>query len=119
MSEPRGPGCAGVSLGLIIGLVVGGSVGWLCGVLIGESGRYHAEYLTELNAISPALTKDPSFKAVEIRERSDGGIFLEGTVPTLADRDRLSKILTNAIGEARTHLAMIGVNAEEKPLPHE
>ena len=117
--EPRKLGCLGVAAiflaGSFVGVVVGGAIGFALGGIQGERGRYNARYLEERAAVSPAIEKDPAFKAVKIEEKSDGGIWLSGEVPTTADKKRLEQIVARANGENRAHAAVLAVDVLEKP----
>jgi hypothetical protein len=116
--ESREPGCIFVFgsflAGALLGVIVAGTLGVILGAVAGERGRYHARYREEREAVVPAIEKDPAFKAVEIEEKSDGGIELSGSVPTPADRKRLEEIVMRAIGETRANYATRGVDVDKK-----
>lgn len=88
-------------------------VGLILGALYGSLNTYHLRYLEERAIIAPILAKDPAFAAVEIHERSDGGVWLLGEVPAPEDRERLRTSVTRALGESRSKEVMAGV--EVKP----
>ena len=88
------------------------SSGVIVGLLGGERGAYHRRYLQERAAVEPALAGDPAFAEVQVGERSDGGVYLLGEVPTPADMERLGAVVTHAIGERRAKVAMCGVGVK-------
>jgi hypothetical protein len=81
----------------------------LIGAVAAERNLYHKRYLEERIACAPAIESDPAFKAVTISERSDGGIWLSGSVPTDADKKRLQELLTRSIGASRASATIEGV----------
>jgi hypothetical protein len=114
MSEPRGLGCIATISAFFVGCVFGGVI---CGILVrlgADSLHYHNRYLEERDAVELAIQKDRAFRAVQIYEKSDGGIFMDGDVPTAADLERFRKHVTNAIGETRAREAMLCVHAKDE-----
>jgi hypothetical protein len=89
-----------LAAGSFLALVFVGVGGVLGGALMGEGGCYHRRYLAERDILAPALAADPAFARVEIHERSNGGVYFFGDVPTSADLDRLRGLTVRAIGEA-------------------
>ena len=61
------------AVGLLLLIACSGAA-LLLGVLRGEGGAYHRRYLEEEELIAPLLAGDPSFSAVELDERSNGGV---------------------------------------------
>jgi hypothetical protein len=109
---------AWLGLGFVLLVWSGGcfSAGLILGLLRGEGGAYHRQYLEERNAIAPILMNDPAFAGVEIHEASDGGVWVGGKVPTQADKNRLREALIRAIGEGRAQQrAATGVTVAEQP----
>ncbi len=102
--------------GSILALAFCAGAGFLVGAIVGEGGSYHRRYLEERDLLAPALTVDPAFARVEIFERSNGGVFLVGEVPSAADLERLRGVVVRAIGERgrkrRCRLLRLGVRAE-------
>lgn len=88
-------------LALVGSFGVGLAVGWLAGALMGESGAYHRRYLEEKKALDAILRADPAFASVQIHEYSDGGAYLTGEVPTEADKERLDRLVVEALGKPR------------------
>ena len=100
-------------LPLIIGLLLSFcfcfGTGLVIGLLLGERGAYHRRYLEERDAMASVIATDLAFAGVEVEERSDDGIYLQGKVPTPADMDRLRGHVVRTIGESRTNVAMTAV----------
>lgn len=92
---------------LILGFCT--TCGVIVGLLGGEQGAYHRRFLEEREALAPVLADNPAFAAVEIREKSDGGAYLSGEVPTAENLARLRSRVEQAIGERRGKDAMAGV----------
>jgi hypothetical protein len=110
-SDSANAGYAGAFLGAIFGCLVG----LLVGGLMGTGHAYHGRYLEERYAVEPVIEGDPAFKAVEIGERSAGGISLTGSVPTDAAKERLQELVTKSIGAIRASNSMTGVRVDSKP----
>jgi hypothetical protein len=87
----------------------------LIGGVAAERNLYHNRYPEERSTCAPAIESDPAFKTVEISERSDGGIWLSGSVPTDADKKRLQELLTRSIGASRASATIEGVIVRPKP----
>ena len=84
------------------------------GDLWGVGARYHRRrYLEEREALAPILAGDPAFAGVEVHEKSDGGVFLTGAVPTPEDRERLRASVARALGEKRSKEA-VGTEVRER-----
>lgn len=83
--------------------------GMALGLLLGEQGAYHRRSLEERAAVAPLLAGDPAFAGVELHDRSDGGVWLSGEVPTAEDLDRLRAGVARAVGERRARDA-VGVS---------
>jgi hypothetical protein len=86
--------------GSLLALTFCFGAGVFAGALLGEEGSYHRRYREERDVLTPVLGADPAFAGVEVRERSDGGAYLVGEVPTAADLERLRVVAVRAIGEA-------------------
>jgi hypothetical protein len=97
---------------VLVGTLIAGAVVFLLGAVIATRDLYHARYEEERKFVEPILRGNPSYSAVDIYERSDGGISLVGEVASVGDRDRLRSELIRAIGEVRAEHAVGGVNVE-------
>jgi hypothetical protein len=93
-------------------LVAGALIGMIIGTLLGQGSLYYRRYLEEQEILSPILASDPAFSGVEINERSDGGVYLTGDLPTPPDLARLRERIIRAVGETRSKDVMRGVSAE-------
>ena len=80
----------------------------------GEGG-YHRRYKEERGYITLQIDSDPAFSRVQIREKSDGGAWLDGRVKIAEDRDRLLEKLIQAVGEPRAKDAIAGVKVSSNP----
>jgi hypothetical protein len=98
--------CMGTVFGFVPGLVLG--------AMGGNRQAYHLRYLEERELIEPIIASDPTFSEVTIHEKSDGGLYLGGEVPTHSDRARLEQKVNRAIGEKRAHEAISNVSEKEK-----
>ena len=97
---------------LLLAIGFGLCIGGVLGLLTGEYGAYQRLYLEQYDIVAPTLASDPAFAKVEVLERSDGGIWLLGEVPTSADRERVTNVVIRAIGEKRAKEAMGGVKVK-------
>ena len=86
---------------------LGLAIGWGCG----NGQVYHWRYLEERDAVAPILAADPAFSAIEIHERSEGGIYFVGGVAA-ADRARLRARVEQALGERRARELMAAVDVK-------
>lgn len=105
-------GCTAV-LSAVLGLIIGFGFG----ILYTEQRGYQQRYLEEREQIEPILASDPAFKKVWCSRRSNGGVALDGTVPTQVDHDRLRERIVRAVGENRTKEIVLSVMVfrEERP----
>ncbi|MBS0267291.1 MAG: hypothetical protein JSS02_35530 [Planctomycetes bacterium] len=99
--------CLALGLALTCGLVVG--------LVLGNSQTYHLRYLEERAALATLIADDPAFAGIHFDERSDGGVFLMGTVSNADDQARLHEITRRALGERRAKQAFYDV--EIRPAP--
>jgi hypothetical protein len=103
--------------GALFGVALGGIAGMILGRVTSAGPPQHDRYLEERLLVEPALQGDLAFKSVEFREYPSGGIYLIGTVPTAADKERLWEILGKKIGESRAHSAAFDVSVKPQPAP--
>ena len=82
-------------------------------MLSGSRQAYYHRYLEEQEAVAPILQGDPAFVEVELCERSNGGIYLVGTVPTADDMERLCEAIVRSIGEHRAREALDAVSVKK------
>ncbi|MDY3558524.1 hypothetical protein R5W23_005644 [Gemmata sp. JC673] len=94
--------------GLVLGMCFG--CGLMAGLLGGTRKAYHLRYLEEREAVAPILKADPAFAGIELCERSSGGIYLMGEVPTPADVERLRVQVLRTVGEPRSREVMLNVS---------
>jgi hypothetical protein len=89
------------------------AVGWLGGTL----QIYRMMFVEERAAVEPILESDVAFRDVTLHERSNGGIYLIGVVPTEPDLDRLRARVERALGERRGKEVMsaVGVTRVARP----
>jgi hypothetical protein len=111
MSDSGRSGCVGAFLGIVFG----GIAGLLIGGVAADRNLYHKRYLEERGAFAPLIESDPAFKAVTISERSDGGIWVSGSVPTDADKKRLHELLTRSIGTSHGSATLENVDVRPNP----
>jgi hypothetical protein len=103
-------GCV-LALGVIFGC--GLATGFVAGMQGASLRAYHTRYLEEREAVEPLLRADPTFAGVELCERSNGGIYLLGDVPTQSDLERLRSLVTRALGEPRSREALQSVSVKK------
>jgi hypothetical protein len=111
MSDSGRSGC----IGAFFGIVFGGVAGLLIGGVAADRNLYHKRYLEERSAFAPLIESDSAFKAVAINERSDGGIWVSGSVPTDADKKRRQELLTRSIGTSHGSATLEDVTVRPKP----
>lgn len=92
----------------VLGLCFGS--GLLAGMIAGNRQVYHSRYLEEREVVAPLLAADPAFVNIELCERSSGGIYLVGQVPTAADFERLRLQVARTVGERRSVEVLLGVS---------
>jgi len=124
-AAPLGRSRAGFWLALVlvlaaggVGLVCGGTVGFFSGGIWGQMDLYRRQYDEEKSVVEPILAGDAAYRELEIEQKSDGGIWLSGSVPTQEDYDRLAAALQIELGRGRTEEIMRGVDvgpAEKDP----
>lgn len=98
--------------GLSLSLVFCLCSGLVFGLFRGERNAYYRQYLEEKEAVTPLLASDPAFANVELCERSSGGVYAMGTVPTTEDLSRLQSGMNRALGERRTREVLIAVSVK-------
>jgi hypothetical protein len=76
--------------------------------------KYNEQYHRERELVEPILANDPAFADVRLGQRSSGGIWLEGTVPTERDRSRLREAIVRAVGESRADEILIAVSDPDR-----
>jgi hypothetical protein len=111
MSDSGRSGC----IGAFLGIAFGGIVGVLIGAVAADRSTYHKRYLEERSAFAPLIESDLAFKAVTISERSDGGIWVSGSVPTDAEKKRLYELLTRSIGTSHGSATLEDVTVRPNP----
>jgi hypothetical protein len=92
-----------LSFGFCFGL------GFAMGLGIGEQRKYTEQYHRERELVAPILASDPAFTEIAISQRSNGGIWLSGVVPTPQDISRLRESLIRAVGALRTEQLLSGI----------
>jgi hypothetical protein len=100
--------------GTIVMFVLGAAAAFVIGTLVGESGAYHRQYLEERRLLEPGLSTQ-KFARVKIGERSDGGVYLSGTVSTPADLEHLLSFAAQTLGESRGRKVIGGVGVRPQP----
>jgi hypothetical protein len=115
--EPKkrqGYGCFGLGVAFIAGALVGGCLSNVItriAVQVVDSQKRHQD---EREAVAPIIAKDPAFKDVQLREDSDGAIFIAGYVPTTADKKRLKELIARALGErGAERVTQVGARDED------
>jgi hypothetical protein len=71
---------------------------------------YQDQYFRERELIEPIL-RQPQYSRVELGQRSNGGIYLVGDVPTRAELDHLREAIVRAVGESRAQEILLAVHA--------
>jgi hypothetical protein len=100
-------------VGLVLAISLALVVAFIAGALVGERDTYQSRYLEERGYVEPQLKGQPAFAKVDIRERSNGGIWLSGRVSTASDLETLRSVLRRAIGERRAEEAIRTVEIRE------
>jgi hypothetical protein len=108
-------GCFGYGVVFILGAIVGGCLSnGVTRIALNQLSRVK-QYEDERDAVAPVLARDPAFKDVHIGELSVGGIWMTGSVPTTADKNRLKELVMRALGEPRaTELVVTHVEAKDE-----
>ena len=114
MSEKPPPPPRLFAWAIILSTLLALVIGFGFGVLYTELRGYHQQYLDEREQIEPILASDPAFREVWCSRRSDGGVYLFGSVPTKADRDRLRERIVRVVGEKRADDIMYALRVFRK-----
>lgn len=83
--------------------------GLMVGLLLGESQAYHRRYLEEQEVLAAAIADEAAFGNIQIYERSNGGAYLIGELPSQPDFERLRIVVGRAVGEKWASQATVGV----------
>lgn len=96
--------------GTLLLLIFCSLVAFVLGALLESRNLYHNRYLEEQAILAPVMDKDPAFASIDINERSNGGVYLHGKVPTPHDLERLRIAVTHAVGEPRAKSLVAGIS---------
>ncbi len=102
-------------VGFLLLLVILAGIAFLLGAILGEQGAYHRQYEIERQALVPVLASDLAFAGIELRRRSNGGVSLDGKMPTTPDdKLRLRTAVIRAVGETRAKEILGGNYLDER-----
>lgn len=116
-SSPRSSRLLSVVLSLLLA-ATSGFTGCIAGSFGSERRAYHRRFHEEKEALESLLDGDTAFSNVTIHERSDGGIYLLGSVPTPSDLDRLRGLTERAVGLRSAERASGGVESRDDASDH-
>ena len=104
-------------LGMVATVVIAATIGFIAGVLAGERGAAHRQFVRERDALVPRLADD-SFRTVEVDEDSEGGVYIWGAVADDETYADLETIVQTTLGDMRTEKALnVSVLADAATMP--